>query len=443
MVAFGRSPFDREIIALAVPALGALAADPLVSLIDTAFVGRLGTTELASLSVAVAVFGVFFAVFNFLAYGTTPLLGRALGNSDGAGAGRIAGSAMAMAVGLGVVFAVLMAGFAEPLLRLLGSGADLIEPAGGYLRIRSLALPAVLIVLVGNGVFRGAQDTRTPLGITIGLNVVNLILDPILIFGLDMGLNGAAWATVVAQWVGAGWFALELRRSAGHMGIAWQRPSIATVRELARTGGVLVLRTAGLLMALTAATSVAARIGDSDVAAHQIGVQLFFFLALTLDAIAVAAMAMLGRTTGEVETTGEVSLLYRQADRLVVMGLYAGVGLAAALTVLSGILPRWFTSERDVLANVSQIYPQLVLLQVVGGLVFAWDGIVIGVTAFVHAMLATVIPSIITTAVLVVIAVEGGQLGDVWWALVLLLVLRATYLAWWHVTRLGRGLVAV
>ncbi len=441
--ALRRSAFDREIVALAVPALGALAADPLVSLVDTAFVGRLGTTELASLGVAVAVFGVFFAVFNFLAYGTTPLLGRALGTGDREGAGRIAASAMTMAVVLGLVFAVAMVAFAGDLLALLGAGPDLIAPGSSYLRIRAMALPAVLVVLVGHGVFRGAQDTRTPLGITVGLNAVNLVLDPVLIFALDLGLDGAAFATVAAQWLGAAWFAFELRRSAGTMGISWRRPSPAATIELARAGGVLVLRTAGLLTALTVATSVAARIGDAAVAAHQIGTQLFFFLALALDAIAVAAMAMLGRTLGEAERNGDVRLLHQQADRLVILGLVGGAGLAVLLVVLRPLLPGWFTGEPDVLRELGAVYPQLVILQVIGGLVFAWDGIVIGTTAFTHAMLATVLPSIVTTALLVVIALGDGALGQVWWALVLLLCLRALYLAWWHGTRLGRRVVSV
>jgi putative MATE family efflux protein len=186
---------DREIVALALPALGALAADPLVSMVDTAFVGRLGVTPLAALGVNASVFSMAFVVFNFLAYGTTPMVARAVGRGDRARAGRLAVDALTLAGLAGVVALVLLQLAAGPILAVMGATGELRGPALSYLRIRAFAGPAILIITAGHGIFRGWHDTRTPLYVSIGLNLVNLVLDPILIFGMGWGLAGAATAS--------------------------------------------------------------------------------------------------------------------------------------------------------------------------------------------------------------------------------------------------------
>jgi putative MATE family efflux protein len=435
---FGRSPYDREIVRLAVPALGALAADPLVSLVDTAYVGRLGTTALGSLAVAAAVFGIAFSVFNFLQYGTTPTIARELARGDGAEAGRIATSAATLAIIMGVLLAAVLVTTPEPLLRTLGAGPDLLAPATTYLRIRALALPSVLLVTVGHGVFRGAQDTRTPFVLALGLNAVNLVLDPILIFGFDMGLAGAAWATVVAQWLGALAFVAVLRRSAPTIGLVFAAPAIREIRSLATAGRDLVLRTLALLVAFTVATGVAARLGAVPVAAHQVAFQLFIFLSLSLDAVAIAAQAMLGKALGD----GDTGSLLRKADRLVGVGWLAGLALGAVLLLAMPWLPAWFTTDPEVQQAIRSIYPALVVVQVIGGAVFAWDGIVIGATDFRWAMIATLVPAAIATALLVPVLAVDGTIAMVWWILALMLGMRAALLAWWHRTRLA-GRLAV
>lgn len=201
-----RHPFDREILRLAIPALGALAADPLVSLIDTIFVGRLGVVPLAALGVNVSIFGFVFLVFNFLAYGTTPMVARAVGSGDKARAGRLAVEALTLALVAGAVAFTLLQLLAVPIVEAMGASGELVGPALEYLRIRAFAGPAVLIITAANGIFRGWQDTRTPFVVAIGLNVINAVLDPILIFVVGWGIRGAALATVVAQWTGALWF---------------------------------------------------------------------------------------------------------------------------------------------------------------------------------------------------------------------------------------------
>ena len=204
--AFRRTPYDREILRIGLPALGALAADPLVSLIDTAFVGRLGATALASVAIASAIFLAVFAIFNFLEYAVTPLIAQSIGAGERNEAGRFTVAALAISSVAGVIAATALIVFAEPLLKAFGANNEVLAGAMTYLRIRALGVPALLVILVGHGAFRGYQDTRTPLVVTLGLNVVNLTLDPILIFGLGWGIAGAAWATVTAQWFGAAWF---------------------------------------------------------------------------------------------------------------------------------------------------------------------------------------------------------------------------------------------
>ena len=176
------TPTDREIAALAVPALGSLAIDPLLTLADTGFVARLGTTELAALGVDAAIISFAFFAFNFLAFVTTPLVAKALGRGDTGQAKGIVGTALGLAFALGVPMTLLVIAIAPTLVDLMGAQAEVAGPAVDYLRIRALATTAVLVVTAGHGTFRGHKDTRTPLLVALGVNLVNLGLDPILIF---------------------------------------------------------------------------------------------------------------------------------------------------------------------------------------------------------------------------------------------------------------------
>jgi MATE family multidrug resistance protein len=427
VITFRRTEHDRDILRLAVPALGALAADPLVSLVDTAFVGRLGADALGSLAIAVAVFTLAFAVFNFLAYGTTPMIARAIGAGDIRAAGRVAVNAGATGAVLGILTAVIVAVTAVPVLQLLGAGPDTLDGAVEYLRIRVLALPAMMLVTVGHGIFRGYQDTATPMVVTFGLNAVNLVLDPLLIFGAGWGLAGAAWATVVAQWVGAGWFGLILIARRHAMGITWARPHPAELRAFLGAGRALVMRTFALLGTLTLATAVAARIGTVDVAAHQVTSQVWLFLALVVDALAIAGQAMIGR-----ELAVDRRRARRIAARLLGLGLVAGCVLAAAVAMGAGALPGWFTDDAEVIARVVSIYWFVVVMQPLNAVVFVYDGIAIGAGAFGYLAGSMVAAGGLTAVALLAVAAAGLGLAAVWWAFVLLMVVRLVALIWWH-----------
>jgi MATE family multidrug resistance protein len=427
MITFRSTIHDREILRLALPALGALAADPLVSLIDTAFVGRLGADALGSLAIAVAVFTLAFAVFNFLAYGTTPMIARAIGRGDQDAAGRIALNAVVVGAVLGVVTAVALAVVAVPLLKLLGAGPDTLDGAVTYLSIRTLALPAMMLVTVGHGVFRGYQDTRTPMIVTFGLNAINLVLDPIFIFGLGAGLAGAAWATVIAQWTGALWFLSLMGARRREMSIGWAPPRRHELQAFVGASRALVIRTFALLGTLTLATAVAARIGTVELAAHQVASQVWLFLALVVDALAIAGQALIGRALAVDREEAQTI-----AARLLGMGLVGGIGLGIVVAAGASILPGLFTDDPAVVAAVNGIYWFVVVMQPLNAVVFVYDGIGIGAEAFGYLAVSMVAAGLLTAAGLLLVGWMGLGLSAVWWCLVVLMVARLLALLWWH-----------
>lgn len=425
---FLRSPYDGAIYRLAIPALGALAVDPLVSLVDTAFVGHLGAAPLAGVAIASAVFAVVFAMFNFLEYAVTPLIAHALGAGDRDGAGHLAVGALAVAVVAGAAAAVILAVGGEAFLGVFGAEDEVLDLAATYLGIRALGLPAMLILMVGHGAFRGYQDTRTPLVVTVGFSLVNLVLDPLLIFGLDWGVAGAAWATVIAQAFGAVWFlVLFFGTRRVELAIRLERPRTQAVGALLSAGKILVLRNVSLLFALTATTAVAARLGTAQVAAHQVGLQVWIFLALVVDALAIAGQALIGTSLG----SGDGGTARTISDRLLGLGLITGVALSLALVAVAPWLGSVFTDDRAVLAAFAIVYPFLVIMQPLNALVFVWDGIAIGATAFRFLAMSTFAAAVAAVVVLLPVIPLGWGLAGVWSAIVALMLVRAASLWWW------------
>ncbi|MFN2556587.1 MAG: MATE family efflux transporter, partial [Nitriliruptorales bacterium] len=266
-----RTPAQRHrlVLALALPAMGALVSDPLLGLVDTAVVGRLGAEQLAALGLGVAVLATVSWVFNFLVYGTTAEVARAVGAGDLLAAGRRTAHAGWVALGLGLTTGLAVFVSARPLLDVLGATPELIEPGATYLRIRAVGIAAVLLAYVGHGAFRGVSDTRTPLVLTIAANLLNGALDVVLVFGFGMGLAGAAWATVAAEVSIALAFALLARRAGLPLG-GHGLPHASELKTLVSVSRDLFLRTGGLLVGLLAVTSAAARAGAVTLAAHQV-----------------------------------------------------------------------------------------------------------------------------------------------------------------------------
>lgn len=426
--AFKRNPRDRAIAALAVPALGTLAIDPLVSIVDTAWVGRLGTVELAALAVASAVFGAVFAVFNFMHVTITPIVAGEVGRGSPERAGGITKGALIFSVGLGIVLALVVGSLSEPIIRAFGATGDVLEQSSAYLSIRVLSLPAMLLAMVGHGVYRGHQDTRTPLYVAMAMNLVNLVLDPVFIFSLDLGVVGAAWATVIAQTVAAvGFLVLMFGRDRARFGLSG---SVRGLRGLGMgrivsDGWPMMVRSLALLFALTATTFAATRIGTAEVAAHQIALQTWLFMSFVLDSLAVAAMAMIGSDIG----AGRSFDARKIANRLLALGFMTGSILAIALALLEPFLSSLFSAEPVVEDLLGSIVWFVVVLQPLTALVYVWDGVAIGTSSFRFMAASMVIAAIVTAGVLVLI---GSTLIGVWTALTVLVLSRLVAFVGWH-----------
>ncbi len=428
LAAFRRNPRDRAIAALAVPALGTLAIDPFVSIVDTAWVGRLGTAPLASLAIASAVFIAIFSIFNFVPAAVTPLVAGQVGKRDIPGAGSIAVGSIVATAGIGIVVSIVAIVLAEPLTRIFGGDASVLHDATAYLRIRFLALPAVLVVMAGHGIYRGHSDTRTPLYVAIGMNLINLVLDPFMIFTLDLGVEGAAWATVIAQVFAAAWFLVLIfgthrRRLGTHRsvrGVGW-----LPIGTIIGAGWPMMIRSAALLFAISATTVVASRISTEAVAAHQIAMQVWLFLSFVLDSFAVAAMAMIGTDLG----AGDRQAARAVGNRLLALGFMAGIGLSALLLVSAPLVGSIFTSDPAVLDGLSSIYMFVVVLQPITALVYVWDGIGVGASAFVFLAVSMFAAAVVS---LVVLVVFGDTLVGVWAGVATLTVGRLVALAGWY-----------
>ena len=371
----------REVLRLAAPALPVLAAEPLYLLVDTAVVGRLGAVPLAGLAVAGIVFAQVTSQLNFLSYGTTARAARLHGagrRSAAVGEG-VQATWLALAVGL----LVLVVGqiVAAPVARALGDGGAVADAALAWLRIALVGAPLVLVTLAGNGWMRGVQDTARPMRYVLAGNGVSAVLCPLLVHGAGswagLGLVGSATANVAGQTVGAGCFLAALareRRTAPGSAPVRLRPVPAVLRAQLVVGRDLLARSLAVQACFLSATAVAARSGAATVAAHQIVLQLWFFMALVLDAVAIAAQSLVGAALGA-GGAGRARALARQVAGY---GLVLGVGFGVLFAALAGVLPGVFTHDPAVLAVVPVAWWFFAGMQPVAGVVFALDGVLLG-----------------------------------------------------------------
>jgi MATE family, multidrug efflux pump len=407
------SPHDREIVRLAVPALGALAAEPLYLLADTAIVGHLGTRALAGLAVAGAVLTAAFTVFNFLAYSTTAAVARHVGAGNRKDAAETGVDGCWLAVGLGLTLTVLGLVLAPAITDLMGASANVAPAAVTYLRISILGAPALLLALAGTGYLRGMQDTRTTLVIAVVANAANLLIELLFVYGLDLGLAGSAWGTVIAQYGAAFAYLAIVGRTVRAEG-ASVRPHPAGIRANASVGSRLVVRTASLIVALLTATAIASRISDDAVAAHQICMQVFLFLALSLDALAIAGQAMVGRFLGASSAHDARSV----GRRLLELGVLVGVLFGLAVVVLRPWLAGIFTTDPGVRHLTLQVLWIVAALQPLAALVFVLDGVLIGAgdAGYLAAAMLVATVGVYLPAALLVAVLDGGLLW-LWGAL--------------------------
>ncbi len=370
---------DREIVRLAVPAFLALVAEPLFLLADAAIVGHLGTAPLAGLGIAGAVLQTVVGLCVFLAYGTTGSVARRLGAGDLRGALAQGVDGLWLAVAIGAVVTVLGVLLAEPLVHVFGASARVTDPAATYLRIAFLGTVPLLVMLAATGVLRGLQDTRTPLAVAVAGNALNVLLNVLLVYPAGLGIAGSALGSVLAQLASATAFVVVVVRAARRHG-APLRPDLPGIRAAGRAGVPLVVRTLTLRAALlltTYAVTAAALTGrdqEVDLATHQLAMTIWVFLAFVLDAIAIAAQAITGRSLGAGDVAGTRELTTRMIRWGVVSGVVTGVLLAAA----SPFLGRLFTGDPDVQDLLVPVLLVAALGQPVAGVVFVLDGVLIG-----------------------------------------------------------------
>lgn len=430
-----RSPHDADIARLAIPAFGSLIAQPLYLLADTAVVGRLGTDELGGVAVASTVLLTAHALLIFLAYGTTPTVARLVGAGRDREAAEVGVAAMWLAAGLGVLVSAGLAVGAEPLLRALGADEGVFTAGLLYLRISLVGFPFLLLMLAGAGTFHGYQDTRTPLAVAATSAVANLAIELVLIYGFGFGLGAAALATVVAQAGAATAYGLGVARRARASG-AHLGPDRAVAGRILRSGRPLVVRTAALRGSFTLSTAVAARIGVTELAAHQVALQLWSALALALDAVAVAGQALTARWLG----AGRPQQARAAADRMVqldvAVGVVAGVAVAAAGPVLAGL----FTTDPSVADTITDLAVWVGVTQPIGGLVFALDGVLIGAGDLGFLARAMAASALVFGLWAAGMLATGAGIGWLWAGLTVFMVARgATMAARYHS---GRWLLA-
>jgi len=283
-----------SVLSLAVPALVVLAAEPLYLLVDTAVVGHLGTVALGGLAVGGGLLAWAGALLNFLAYGTTARAARRAGGGDRAGEVTEGVQATWLALALGIAVLLLFQLLAGPLTRLLAGGPGPVAEAGEqWLRIGSLGLPLLLVSQAGNGWLRGVAELRRPVRYVLAGSLLSVVLCPVLVYPVGLGLAGSAIANVAGQALAAGFFLRALARE----GAPW-RPRLGAIGAQLVIGRDLLLRAAVLQISFLVAAGVAARAGTAELGAHQIALQLFFFLALVLDAYAIAAQTLVGQALG-------------------------------------------------------------------------------------------------------------------------------------------------
>ncbi|MFF8096572.1 MATE family efflux transporter [Streptomyces sp. NPDC016675] len=429
-----RRRHDREIIALAVPAFGALVAEPLFVMADSAIVGHLGTAQLAGLGIASALLTTAVSVFVFLAYATTAAVSRRVGAGDLQSAIRQGMDGIWLALLLGAAVIAVVLPTAPALVALFGASDTAAPYAITYLRISALGIPAMLVVLAATGVLRGLQNTRTPLYVAIAGFVANAVLNVVLVYGAGLGIAGSAWGTVIAQCGMAAVYLWVVVRGARRHG-ASLRPDVAGIRASAQAGVPLLVRTLSLRAILMITTAVAARLGDADIAAHQIILSLWSLLAFALDAIAIAGQAIIGRYLG----AGDASGAREACRRMVEWGVAVGIALGLLVVLSRPVFLPLFTGDSAV---TDAALPALVIVaasQPICGVVYVLDGVLMGAGDGPYLAWAMLLTLAVFTPAALLVPAFGGGLTALWAAMTLMMAVRLVTL--WLRTRSGRWVV--
>ncbi|WP_232524982.1 MATE family efflux transporter [Nocardioides mangrovicus] len=417
------APTTRRLLALSASAFVVLAAEPLYLLVDTAVVGHLGRISLGGLGVGAAVMGLLTVVGTFVEYGTTSRAARWFGAGQTERAVGEGVQASWLALGIGLVIVVIGEIFVGPLTAALAGGAGPTQRAAeSWLRIALVGLPGILLVLAGNGWMRGVQRTREPVVLVLAANAVSAVLSPVLVYPVGLGLAGSAWANLAAQVLGAVLFLTSLRRAAPSL-----RPDLGVMRRQLVVGRDLIIRSVAFQIAFLSAAGVASRMGTAQIAAHQIGLQLWEFTALLLDSFAIAAQSLVGAALGGADAAYARTLAW-QVGR---WGLYAGLGFAVLYAAGWSLVPRAFTSDAGVQHQAHLLWWWFVAMLPAAGLVFALDGVLLGAGDVGFMAWLTVVAGVVAFAPLNLLALRlGWGIGGVWAGLAAFVLVRLVGMVW-------------
>jgi putative MATE family efflux protein len=404
---------DRELLRLAVPAFGALLAEPLFLMADSAIVGHLGTAQLAGLSVASAVLLNAVMLCVFLAYGTAATVARQAGSGDVRAALTQGIDGLWLALAIGVVLVTVALPVAPSLVDLFGTSAAAAPHALLYLRISLLGVPSMLVVLAATGIMRGLKDTRTPLVVTGVAAAVNVVLNLLLVYPAGLGVAGSALGTVLAQSGAAAWLTVVVVRGARQHG-APLRPDLSGVLSAARAGVALLTRTALLRLALLWMTFVATAQGDVALASHQIGYTLWFLLAMPPEAFAIAGQAMVGHALGAGDNTGARTI----ARRAIRWGLGVGLTFAALLVALRSAYIPLFSSDPAVQHLAWSLAVVVAATQPVGAAVYVLDAILIAAGDGRYLAWTMLVAALTFLPLAGLVLVTSAGVVALWWALV-------------------------
>lgn len=416
-----------RIAGLALPALGVLAAEPLYLLFDTAVVGRLGALSLAGLAIGGLLLSLVGSDLTFLSYGTTARSARHFGAGNRSSAVTEGVQATWLALGLGALVVIAVQAAAVPLVSVIAGGkvgGEAIAAAAlPWLRIAIFGAPAILVSLAGNGWMRGVQDTVRPLRYVVAGFGLSALLCPLLVYGWlglpRLGLAGSAVANLAGQWLAAVLFGRALLAERAPL-----RLDRAVLRAQLVMGRDLVVRTLAFQACFVSAGAVAARFGASALAAHQVVLQLWEFLALVLDSLAIAAQALVGAALG----AGDAAHAKSVARRVTLFSTAAAALLAAICAVGFSALPRLFTDDRSVLAAIGVPWWFLVAQLPFAGIVFALDGVLLGAGDAAFMRTATVISALVGFLPLIWLSlVFGWGLAGIWTGLTTFVLLRLVF----------------
>ncbi|MCX4386046.1 MATE family efflux transporter [Micromonospora peucetia] len=412
-----RSVTPRRIAALALPALVVLAAEPIYVLVDTAVVGHLGRVPLAALAIGGTVLTLIAWLGTVVAYGTTGRSARRFGAGDRASAVAEGVQASWLALGVGVLVALGMQFGGGALARTLAGGpGEVADAAAQWLRVAALGAPGLLLAAAGNGWLRGVQDTRRPLLFVLGPNLLSAVLCPLLVYPAGLGLVGSAVANVIAQTIGGVLFAGALVAERISL-----RPRPRLIGQQLALSRDLLIRGVAFQASFLSATAVAARFGVAAVGAHQIALQLWFFTALVLDALAIAAQSLVGAALG----AGDAAAARELARRIGLLGGACGVAFAVLIAAGAGVVPGWFSSDPQVRDQAMLAWPWFVAMLPLAGVVFALDGVLIGAGDVRYLRNLTVVAALagFLPAIWLAYGLDLG-LGGIWAGLTLFVVLR-------------------